>query len=746
MAPPGGGGPRSAPLVTGKSWPVWVPWLYFAVYSGWRLWLASDVARRSVENELLYLPFLALPWLYCWAAARASRRPASTAWRLIACAWLVSLAGAVCWLLARVEGTPPAISTLGGWLYNSYYLFLIAGLARLVVRPGGVAAQIRVALEALLVVVGCHTLVWYFILHGLSAQGLVDRYFYSVALTYVGETAVLFLASVVLQGPGPGRAEWPLRALGLGVLAAALSDLASVRFQMTPDPAFGLLTDGLLALASTLVATAGALARGRAPRPTGSAAGELFWRVAGHMPFMSTALVSGLLLFELRSVSDPGSPVPGLTVSAVLLTGLVIVYLAVAQRQGESEAAALQDSEQRYRDLFEGGPYPQWVCAPDGLQILAVNAAAVRTYGHSRSAFLKMVFGDLTPQGARLAGDAGRPRADLPPRVFRHRCADGAAIDMRITARDLRWNDSAAMLLMGEDVTQRMRAEQLRIEKEAAEAANRAKSEFLARASHELRTPLNAIIGYSELLYEEAEDTGLTALRPDLSRIRTAGTHLLALVNGLLDLSKMEAGRMPLLLEELALDEVLQEVAEVARPLLDKNSNTLVLDCPATAGRMVGDRIKIRQVLLNLLSNAAKFTDHGLVRVEVSRERVNDADRVRIRVIDNGIGLTPVQATRVFDMFRQGDETTHRQFGGTGLGLPISRSLCRVMGGDLTVEDRGGRGAALCVLLPADSRTAPDAAPRPEPRPVLQSELDSQGRSAGVEDLAGSDEPLQAEA
>ena len=230
------------------------------------------------------------------------------------------------------------------------------------------------------------------------------------------------------------------------------------------------------------------------------------------------------------------------------------------------------------------------------------------------------------------------------------------------------------------------------------EAASQHKSQFLANMSHELRTPLNAIIGYSEMLQEEAEDLEAVAFLPDLQRINAAGKHLLGLINDILDLSKIEAGRMDLFLETFEVGRMVRDVEAIVQPLVDKNGNTLVISCGEDLGTMQADLTKVRQALFNLLSNAAKFTERGTISLTVERE---SDDLIRFAVSDTGIGMTEEQLGRLFEAFSQAEASTRSQYGGTGLGLAISRHFCRLMGGDLTVESVYGEGSTFTVRLPA---------------------------------------------
>ncbi|MET0543354.1 MAG: ATP-binding protein [Variovorax sp.] len=240
--------------------------------------------------------------------------------------------------------------------------------------------------------------------------------------------------------------------------------------------------------------------------------------------------------------------------------------------------------------------------------------------------------------------------------------------------------------------------------REFAETANRAKSVFLANMSHELRTPLNAIIGYSELLAEEMVELGQPHLQPDLHKIRAAGQQLLELINNVLDLSKIEAGKVEIVTEDIDLPRLIDEVLDIARPLIARNANTLELRVEPDIGTVRADSMKLRQVLLNLLSNASKFTQAGMLSLDARAASREGARWLEIAVSDSGIGMTPAQIERLFLPFSQADSTTTRRFGGTGLGLAISRRLCELMGGEIRVSSRQGQGSRFTVLLPAMGR------------------------------------------
>jgi len=361
---------------------------------------------------------------------------------------------------------------------------------------------------------------------------------------------------------------------------------------------------------------------------------------------------------------------------------------------------AAQRQKQYFEDLVLNNPVAIVVLDREH-RIVSCNPAFETLFGYPQREAMGRDLDDLISTESTRAEAVGYTQHVLEQGpvhgMGRRRRRDGSLVDVEILGVPV-VVDGELVGLMGlyHDITELLKARQ------DAEAANRAKSQFLAHMSHELRTPLNAIIGYSEMVEEEVADIGHQELAPDLQKIRSAGRHLLALINDILDLSKIEAGKLELYVEAFDVRQVVDEVTSTVRPLVEKNANRLELRCAGDLGTMRSDLVKVRQALLNLLSNASKFTDHGTITLTADRERNGDGHEWMVfTVADSGIGMTPEQMAKLFQAFAQADASTARRFGGTGLGLAITRRFCQMMGGDVMVASEPGKGSTFTVRLPA---------------------------------------------
>ena len=332
-------------------------------------------------------------------------------------------------------------------------------------------------------------------------------------------------------------------------------------------------------------------------------------------------------------------------------------------------------------------------------RIVSCNPAFEALYGYREAEVIGEVLDHLvtTPESRHeavaLTVQASENR--MVQQFGKRRRKDGSLVDVEVLAVPVVIDgEDVGMMGLYHDISELLSARQL------AEAANSAKSQFLASMSHELRTPLNAIIGYSEMMEEEADERGLVGSVADLQKIRSAGHHLLSLINDVLDLSKIEAGKMELHLEAFDLRVCIEAVASTVAPLVEKNGNRLALDLAADLGAIHSDVTRVRQVLLNLLSNASKFTERGVITLRAAR----DGDAVALVVEDTGIGMTPEQQGRIFEAFAQAESSTTKKYGGTGLGLAISKMFCEMMGGSIDVASTPGQGTVFTVRLPVETR------------------------------------------
>ena len=346
-------------------------------------------------------------------------------------------------------------------------------------------------------------------------------------------------------------------------------------------------------------------------------------------------------------------------------------------------------------------------CAVDGIlvidrtdQVTTFNPAAERIFGYSAAEIIgqsvALIIPDPLHHQYKLISIGGE---------IIGRRKDATLFPLEITSGRLVLGERQLYVVILRDVTRRKQVEaELQRARDAAEAASRAKSTFLANMSHELRTPLNAIIGYSELLSEDFERLEQQLIQHDLARISRAGHHLLGLINDILDIAKIEAGKMALHCEWFALAPLITDVEATISPLAQHNANTLTVNFDGEPSTIYSDPTKVRQILINLLGNAAKFTEGGTLTLEVTCE---GESLVMFAVTDTGIGMTREQLTNLFEPFVQADGTTTRRYGGTGLGLALTRHYCQLLGGTIEVQSALGVGSTFTVRLPAEVPAEP---------------------------------------
>lgn len=395
-------------------------------------------------------------------------------------------------------------------------------------------------------------------------------------------------------------------------------------------------------------------------------------------------------------------------------------------RQSAIEKQRLEDEAERQRRTIAAALEAisdGFVLYDPDERILVANSKYCEIFSSHRpnelrgKSFREVLEQNLASGQADLEGMS--PQEWLEDRLRRHRDPAGLSDEkrfgdrwVRITKRKIPDGGTVAVYT---DITElKQRQVELERAKSNAESASEAKSHFLASMSHELRTPLNAIIGYSEMLIEEARDHADDELVPDLEKIASAGRHLLSLINDILDLSKIEANKMEVFLETFDVADLLRDVSATVAPLMAKNRNEFIQDLDSDLGEMHSDQTKLRQNLFNLLSNAAKFTSGGQVKLSVRRESRANGDWLMFKVSDTGIGMTPEQQDRLFNAFTQADASTTRNYGGTGLGLSITRSFCRMIGGVIKVESEVGKGSVFTMEVPALCRREADEAPPAE--------------------------------
>jgi len=472
----------------------------------------------------------------------------------------------------------------------------------------------------------------------------------------------------------------------------------------------------------------------------------------------SPLLMAGRLVGVIATVhSDPDR---AFGEGDLRLLSLFAPQAAIAIENARLYATA-ERRQQYFQELVLNNPVAI-VTLDQDFKITDCNPAFERLFGWTKDEVMEQDLDTLVSTEETRREATGASERALQGGVVRgmgqRRRKDGSLLDVEFAGVPVVVDGvQVGVMAMYHDVTELLKA------RRESEEANQAKSQFLANMSHELRTPLNAIIGYSEMLQEEAEEDGQDQFVPDLSKIHSAGRHLLSLINDILDLSKIEAGKTELFLESFDLNNLLEDVQATVSPLIRQNRNRLEIgvegrpfradpraeavesggepgraaaesgnndaeDLP-DAGIITADLTKVRQILLNLLSNAAKFTRDGVIRIQLE----SDGEDVVLAVSDSGIGMTEEQLGRLFEAFSQAEASTAKKYGGTGLGLVISRKFCRLMGGDITVESTPGVGTTFTVRLPR--------VVRPQPEPESEEPLDGIGTGDAGTVLVIDDDP-----
>lgn len=407
-------------------------------------------------------------------------------------------------------------------------------------------------------------------------------------------------------------------------------------------------------------------------------------------------------------------PIPGLDITplAFVMTGLICAWALFHYQMLDLVPAARDVVIEHMRDA---------VLVLDKQQrIVDINPAAAHVFGSTAARLVGQHLHDILPDRPDVLATCGTT-LDVNTEITGHWQETVCHFEMRISPVRDNQRQLQGQLLVLHDITLRKQVEiELQQAKERAESANQVKSRFLANMSHELRTPLTAIMGYSDLLSMQSAQMGINDLTPDIERIKGAGQHLLTLINDILDLSKIEAGKMRLLCETLAVFPLVQEVVATIQPLAQQRYNRMEVQYDTHIDQIYADPMRLRQVLLNLLSNAAKFTDHGTITLIIQHDTTGeiqnrapqplDSEQRRhlppfllFEIRDTGIGIAPEQIDKLFQPFTQADDSSQRKYGGTGLGLTISRQLCHMMGGDIVMASTLGQGSTFTVFLPVSS-------------------------------------------
>jgi two-component system sensor histidine kinase/response regulator len=554
---------------------------------------------------------------------------------------------------------------------------------------------------------------------GMLAFSLPVPVFYDWPTVLVSLLAAVFTSAIALFVVSRQKMGTPAAMVGSVIMGAGIATMHYTGMAAMRLPAMCQYSPGLVALSVVLAIVISLVALWLTFRFRNDVKGKWLPKIASAA-LMGAAIpvmhYTGMAAAGFTPTNEAPDLSHAVSVSSLGITGISIVTfmvlgLAVITSVIDRRFSVLESSEERLRLIINTALDAVVTMNAEGL-ITNWNSEAERTFGwSSQEALGRRLSETIVPPQYREDYERGlqrflktgdgmmlRQRTEI---AALHR--DGHEFPVEVATSPIKFGGQWIFNSFIRDITEHKRAqEELLNAKQAAEDANRAKSAFLANMSHELRTPLNAIIGYSEMLEEETRESGEVGTVRDLQKIQSAGKHLLSLINDILDLSKIEAGKMGLHLETFDVPQMIEEIVSTVKPAVSKNNNTIQLEVAKNAGKMRADLTKVRQILLNLLSNSCKFTDHGIIALKVDRITSDHQDWVQFQVIDTGIGITAEHTQNLFREFSQADSSISRKYGGTGLGLAITHRFIQIMRGRISVDSKPGQGSTFTVQLPAE--------------------------------------------